>query len=223
MQKVNMLAKVSLLSALYYLIYYIYAGILNPLPLDGDSWDYHIPIAVSILDGSFLSHPHEVITQWHRPESHGSYRSRGLLFIPQWYYSGSSEAINALFILFHFPTLSNMFATIVLFFCLWKLALTFRLSYYYALLFAVTFCTLNVVLRWLNIVSIDVWVGVWFTLGVILLEKPKQSLFYFAKLGFVLGMLIGSKYTAWYFLIGLFIFYSHNLIRYFNSKGPLLS
>jgi hypothetical protein len=178
MQKVNILAKVSLLIALYYLIYYIYTGILNPLPLDGDSWDYHIPIAVSILDGSFLSHPHEVIPHWHRPESHGSDSSTGLQFIPQWYYPGASEAINALFILLGIPlTLSNIFATIVLFFCLWKLARTFLLSSSYSLLFAVAICTLNLILRWLNAVSIDVWVGVFFTFAVILLEKPKQVIY----------------------------------------------
>ena len=104
----------------------------------------------------------------------------------------------------------------MLFFCLWKLALTFRLDKYYSLLFATAFCTLNVVVRWLNAVSIDVWIAIWFTLSIILLEHPKKSLFYFVKLGFVLGMLIGSKYTAMYFIVVLFIFYLRNLLRYIN-------
>jgi hypothetical protein len=213
MQKVNILAKVSLLIAIYFFTYYAYTGILNPLPADSDSWDYHIPIAVSILDGSFLSHPKEVIPHWHRPASQGTDSSTGLQFIPQWYYPGASEAINALFILLRVPlTLSNIFATIVLFFCLWKLARTFRLSPDYSLLFAVTICTLNLILRWLNVVSVDVWVGVWFTLAVILLEKPKQSLSYFATLGAVLGMLIGSKYTAGFFLLTLAVFYIRKLL-----------
>ena len=197
MHKVSVLAKASLLIGLYFLVYYIYIGITNPLPTDGDSWDYHIPIAVNIIEGDFLYHPPEVIPQWKRPASHGLNIPPGLHLIPQWYYPGSSEAINAICILFHIPALSNIFAAIVLFLSLWKLALTFRLSYYYSLLFAITVCTLNLILRWLNVVSIDVWVAVWFTLAIILLENPKKSLFYFMKLGFVLGMLIGSKYTAW--------------------------
>ena len=197
MGKIKLLANVCLLIALYYFIHFTYIGVLQPIPVLGDSWDYHIPIAHTILDGNFL---------------HSSdFR------IPQWYYPGSSEAINSLFILIHIPlTLSNILASVVLFFCLWRLALVFRLRYYYALIFALTFTTLNVVVRWLNAVSIDVWVGVFFTLAIILLENPKKSLLYFAKLGFVSGMLIGSKYTASLFAVVLMGFYIKNILRVVN-------
>jgi hypothetical protein len=218
MKKIEILTKACLLIGLYYLIYYIYSGIINPIPSLGDSWDYHIPIAINILDGNFLSHPPDIISHWHYPDT-----SKALTKIPQWYYPGSSEAINSLLILLHIPlTLSNIFATIVLFICLWKLALTFRLDKYYSLLFATAFCTLNVVVRWLNAVSIDIWIAIWFALSIILLEHPRKSFFYFIKLGLVLGMLIGSKYTATYFIVVLLLFYIRNLLQYINISRFLI-
>jgi|SRR5579885_153010 len=210
MQNIKILSKVCLLIAVYYLVYYLYNAFLHPLPMDGDSWDYHIPIALSMLNDSFLHATFSTIPHLANPVT------GRIHFLPQWYYPGSSEAINALFIFLHIPAFSNIFATLVLFFCLWKLGRTFRLSYYYALLFALTFCTLTVVLRWLNAVSIDIWMGVWFSLSVILLERPQKSLLYFAKLGFVLGMLIGSKYTALYFLFILLVFYGKQLFAASN-------
>ncbi len=192
--KLRLIANVCLIVALYYFVYYVYLGIINPIPALGDSWDYHIPIATTILDGRFLN-----------PSD---------FKLPQWYYPGSSEAINALFILLHIPlTLSNIFATCVLFFCLLYLAKVFRLQYYYAIIFASAFTTLNVVVRWLNAVSIDVWVAVWFALAIVLLENPKKNYSYFAKLGLVLGMLIGSKYTAFIFFLVLSAFYFKNIIK----------
>lgn len=195
--KTRIFANISLIIALYYIVYYIYLGIINPIPAPGDSWDYHIPISQTILDGRFLF-------------PHGFKMSA-------WYFPGSSEAINSVFILFNIPlTLSNIFATIVLFFSLWKLALTFRARSYFALLFALTFITLNAVIRWQNAVSIDMWVGVFFTLALILLENPRKGLIYFAKLGLVLGMLIGSKYSASYFVITLMILYLKKIFPILN-------
>lgn len=197
MKNIKTIANIALIITLYYLVYYIYIGVLNPIPALGDSWDYHIPISQTILDGRFLF-PHD-------------------FKMPAWYFPGSSEAINSLFIVLHVPlTLSNILATIILFFSCWRLALTFRLQRYYALLFALTFVTLNAVIRWQNAISIDMWVGVFFTLAIILLENPKKSIFYFAKLGFVLGMLIGSKYSVWYFVITLAIFYLRKIVHLIN-------
>jgi len=221
-KQIKTLVNVGIIIALYFLTYYLYTGYLHPLPLDSDSWDYHIPIAESILDGSFISRPNPSILQ---KQYLGSINVQNLPTwlhaplirkLPQWYYPGSSEAINAIFVFFHIPTFSNIFAAIVLFFVCWKLSLTFRLPTSYSLLFALTFSTLNVVLRWLNVVSIDVWVSIWFGLSIILFENPKKSLTYFVKLGFVLGMLIGSKYTTISFCATLFIFYVWNLIKYVN-------
>jgi hypothetical protein len=218
MQQIRTLVNISVIIATYYLVYYIYVGILNPIPALGDSWDYHIPIAQSILNGSFLTSPPSSIPGWHYPGT-----SLTLQKQPMWYYPGSSETITSLFIFLHIPlTLSNIFATLALFFSLRKLALTFKLDQSFALLFAITFCTLNVILRWANAISIDVWVGVFFTLSLILLEAPRKTWGYFAKLGFVLGMLLGSKYTTVLFVIILLALYGRRLIRYISLPRLLI-
>lgn len=197
MKNVRVLTNIGILITLYYLVYYLYVGLLNPIPAPGDSYDYHIPIAKTILDGRFF-HPSD-------------------FRLPQWYYPGSSEAFNSFFIFLNIPlTLSNILTTIILFLCCWKLALTFRLQRYYALLFALTVITLNAIIRWQNAVSIDIWIGVFFVLSVILLKNPKKSMIYFVKLGFVLGMLIGSKYTTWFFILTLMIFYIKKLLPLIN-------
>lgn len=197
MNKIKIITNICLIIALYYLTYYIYIGFFNPIPALGDSWDYHIPIANTILDGKFLF-----------PIN---------FKIPQWYYPGSSEIFLSLFILLKIPlTLSNILPIIILSFSIYKLGLLFRLSTHYSLLFTLTFSTLNAVLRWMNAVSIDVWVAVWFILGIIMLERPEKKIIYFAKLGLVLGMLIGSKYSACFLFLTLTVFYIKRLLPFFN-------
>jgi hypothetical protein len=199
MVEVKTITRIALLIFIYFVTYGLYNGIINPVPAQGDSWAYHIPISYTIINGTFLN-----------PVDYK---------LPQWYYPGSSEAINSIFLLLHIPlTLSNLFASIVLFFTLWKLAMMFRLSYYSALLFAVAVCSLNGVVRWFNAVSIDIWVAVFFCWAIILLENPKKTKLFFLKLGFVLGMLIGSKYTAVGFLILILASYWKNIISTINIQ-----
>ena len=199
MHMTKTLSQVGIIIFVYYIAYYTFVGLINPVPALGDSWDYHIPISNSILNGSFWYPPHtKTIGQ---------------------YFPGSSEAINSILILLHVPlTLSNIVAVIVLFFVCFKLGLVFRLKYYSSLLFASTICTLNVFVRWYNAVSIDVWVGVFFLLGIIFLERPQKSLIYFLKLGFVLGMLLGSKYTGVAFVLILLVVYHRNFLNNFALK-----
>jgi hypothetical protein len=192
---IRVIVNIALIIALYYFTYYTYLGITNPVPAPGDSWDYHIPISESIINGTFLFLPH--------------------VTVPQRFYPGSSEAINSILILLHIPlTISNIIAMLVLFVSLYKLGRCFKLQQYLALLYAVTFITLNAVVRWQNAISIDIWVAVFFTLAIILLENPKKSINYFGKLGFVFGMLIGSKYTSFFFLVVFLILYGKILIKY---------
>lgn len=196
---IKTLCNIGIVIFIYYLAHYIYLGIIQPIPALGDSWDYHIPISQSILNGEFLTMPNALI--------------------PQHYYPGSSEAINSILMLLHIPlTLSNIVAVLVLFFVCFKLALTFRLPYYLSIFFALTICTLNVFVRWYNAVSIDVWLVNFFLLAIILLEKPKKTPLYIFSLGLVLGMLIGSKYTGLIFLAILIAFYfKHFYLAVFNK------
>lgn len=199
----KIIVRIVLLLTLSIYIYYFYLGILNPIPALGDSWDYHIPIAKMILSGEFI-----------KPSSVG---------MPQWYYPGSSELFHSLFLFFHIPlTLSNIFATIVLFFSLWKLGAVYKLSYYASLLYALTFISLTVVVRWANAVSIDMWVAVFFTLGIILLQNPKKSSLYAVVLGTVLGMLLGSKYLAIIYVLLLSLFFIKELYSVFSFKRFIL-
>lgn len=218
MQAIRTITLISLVIFCYYLTYYLYSGITNPIPAPGDSWDYHIPIALSILDGNFLTLTKDYISGWYYPGTETT-----LTKIPQWYYPGSSEIFLGFFILSGIPmTLSNILPMLFLFFVCYKLARIFDLNQYLALLFAITLLSLNAVLRWANAISIDMWIAVWFVLSIILLEHPKKTLSYFAKLGFVLGMFIGSKYTALYFVFILLIFYIKKLIPYLTLSRFLV-
>ncbi len=191
LMSIKIYTQVAILIFCYYLVYYFYIGILHPVPALGDSWDYHIPISKFIINGELFTLPNAII--------------------PQHYYPGSSEAINSLLLLLGIPlTLSNMLAIFILFFVCFKLATTFRLHYYISVLFALTICTLNVFVRWYNAVSIDVWMINFFLMAIILLEKPKKTPSYVFSLGFILGMLIGSKYTGLIFLSILILFYLKN-------------
>lgn len=210
MKSIRVLVNVCILIALFYLSYYLFAAFTQKVPHDGDSWTYHIPIALSILNGGFLTGNFSHVPILKNPVT-GIIRQSVI-----WYYPGSSEAINSIFVLFNLPTFSNIFAAVVLFFALYKLARTFSLSQDLAILFGIAFTTLNIILRWLNVVSIDTWVGVWFVFGLLLLENPKKDIWYFIKLGFTLGMLVGSKYTGFYFVIVFLLFYAKKLLLNLN-------
>lgn len=189
---------------LYQLTYATYIGIDNPIPSLGDSYDYHIPIAESLLNGSFLN-----------PQPPQS--------LPQQYYPGTAEVINSLFLALHIPlTLSNIFAICTLLYVLYVLGKKYKLSSYYSLLFALSFCSLTVVMRWFNAVSIDVWVAVLFTLVIIFLKKPKKTVTYAILLGTAVGGLAGSKYPALGTILLLFIVYRKNILKELHLKKVLL-
>jgi hypothetical protein len=202
MLKLETLTKVALLIFLYYLTYAIYNGITNPVPAPGDSTSYHIPIAQTIINGTFLQPSHFTRTQFFAQLN-----------------PGSSEAFTALLMVVHVPlTLSNIFPIIILFFCCFGLGRTFRMGYYFSLLFAVTVCSLTVITRWFNAISIDVWMAVFFILSIILLENPRRSWKHFLLLGITFGMLIGSKYSGWALMFILLVVYGKSFI--FNINIP---
>lgn len=201
-ERSRLLAGCAVLIFSYFLIYSLFLGITHPVPALGDSWDYHIPISNLILRGDIFS-PHNVK-------------------LSQWYYPGSAEAINSVLAFLYIPlTLSNIFAVLFLFFVLWKTAFKFGLDYYEGLFFSLTICTLNVVVRWYNAVSIDVWLVSFFLLSINLLESPKRSIKYFLILGFMMGMILGSKLTGVYYVVLLLFFYGKALLSYLNMKRAL--
>ena len=195
---VKIISHIALIVFIYYCVYHIYSGIMNPVPSLGDSWDYHIPIAQTILDGSFLS--------------------LNTAKLSQWFYPGSGELPLALFLTLHLPlTLSNILPIVILFFALWRFGYP-KLEYYYSLFFSLTVVTLNGVIRWMNAVSIDIWVAVFFTSLLILFEQPRKTTFYYLLLGLFSGLLIGSKYPGLILLLILVVVYHQSILRSISLK-----
>lgn len=201
MKHLQIFANICIIIAFYYLVYFVYQGIVSPIPQPGDSFDYHIPIAKSILDGSFLSAQYPFSKY-------------------QYFYPGISEVFNSLFIFFNIPlTLSNILPSVLLAISCFLLARAYKLDKFSSIIFATSIFTLNAILRWLNAVSVDVWVGVYFVLALYFLKNPKKTVFYFLKLGIVFGLLIGSKYSAILFSLVLFVFYGKKLVKILNIKN----
>lgn len=197
--------KVAAFIFLYILFYSIFTGVITA-PNEGDSLGYHIPIAQTVLTGEFL-HPHYKFLYEHK------------YAWDRMYFPAASELILALFIFLHVPlNLYNVLAWVGLLVSGYLLAWSHKLDSRFALIFAFTICTLNTVLRWLNSQTVDIWLAVFFMLSLTLLQKPKDTIFYFVKLGFVLGMLFGTKYSGSSFAVVLLILYGFSLLKYINLQ-----
>ncbi len=198
-KRLKVLSKVSLIIFLYIIISSIYSGIHGGIT-ESDSIFYHIPIAKSVLNGTFLN-------------------PAGFHANNPWlkYSPGSSETILSLFLLFNVPIyLFNVLAIVILFFLVRHLGILLNLNYELSTVLAVSISSVHGIVRWANTQVIDIWLAVFFVMSLILLERPKNNIFYFVKLGFALGMLIGTKYTGPLFLCVLMLFYFRKLIRYVN-------
>lgn len=199
-EKLNLFTKIILTFFIYIIVYFIYFAFTFPKP-DGDSINYHIPIAKSFLDGSFLN-----------PET-----IKGVPFLK--YSPGSSEGILSIFLFSGIPMqLFNVAGVLFLFGMLYRLGRVFGLEKNLSLVFAVSISSLPAMLRWINMEVIDIWMAGFFTLTLLLLEKPKKNLKYFLALGFSSGMLVGSKYSGPLFASVLFIFYFKKIVKKINIK-----
>ncbi len=187
-----------------------YKGFVTP-PSEGDSVDYHIPLAKSYLSGTILS-PIE-----NQAVSHTKY------------YPANTEAILSFFLVTGIPIgLFNVFGVIVLFAICLKLGMTFKLGIETSVIFAVTIATLNAVLRWSDTQIADIWFLIFFIAALILLESPRKTLNYFIKLGIVIGLLVGAKYSGPFVALILCLIYSRvflknlSLSRFFALAVPLV-
>lgn len=186
----------SLIIFLFVLTYFIYTG-LTTYPIEGDSLAYHIPIALHIFKGTILN-PNTFTSSLH-------------------YYPGSSEAILALFIFLNIPlNLYNVLGWVLLFVLTLRLGMVFKLSKELSVIYATAVCLLPSVVRLIPNQTIDIWLAVFYLGSLILLEKPEIKLSYYAKLGFTLGMLIGTKYSGPLFATVLLLFYFKNFIKHIN-------
>lgn len=188
----------------FVVISYSYIG-MTSIPTEGDSLNYHIPIAKSYLDGTVFT-----------PE-----KIQGVPFLK--YSPGSTEAILAIFFLLSIPAnLFNVLGVLVFFFSLYYLGRKFGLEKDYSLIFASSVATLNGIVRWLDTQKVDIFMASYFVFALALLQKPEKKLSYFLKLGFFLGMLIGSKYSGLLFAAVLIAVYLPLILRYINLKRILV-
>jgi len=202
-QAVKAIAYVSLIIFLYLIFYYLYNGIfIQKIPLEGDSIGWHIPIAKFVLNGTILNFHSTVLPQ---------------------FYPGASELILALFMLVGLPLNTyNILAWFLLFLGCFLLARNFGLEKFYSMLFAITVSTQNTILRWLNTQIIDIWLAVFFIFSLILLEKPKKEFSYFIRLGFLSGMILGTKYTGVLLILSLLMFYYKKIIKVLSFSRVLV-
>src|SRR5581483_8888583 len=187
------LCRTSLIILVYAMLNSVYSG-MNGMPNEGDSIAYHIPIARSILDGSFIG-PQVVFRNDHQ------------------YFPGSSEFILAAFILVGIPiTLYNVLGIACLFLATWGLGKASGLDGATSVTYACSIGTLNTILRWSNAQTVDIWLGVFYALALMLLMRPRPTATYFGVLGFAIGMIIGTKYSGPLFLIAPLVLLGRRLI-----------
>lgn len=196
--KLTLLAKVGIIIFLYLIIYYGFYAITT-LPTEGDSIAYHLPTAKMIFHGAVLN-PY-------------LYRDAGI----QQFFPAIGETILSVFMFFRVPlNLFNITGIMALFITLIFLGIKFGLEKSYAIIFSLSFSTIHTVMRWVLSQTIDIWLVVFFSLTLLLLEKMEKKSFHFLKLGLAAGLLIGTKYTGPIFLLVLFIFYARNTYKYIN-------
>lgn len=196
----NLFTKIILTFFVYIIVYFIFFAFSFPTP-DGDSINYHIPIAKSFLDGNFIN-PDKI---------------EGVPYLK--YSPGSSESILALLLFLKIPMqFFNVIGVLFLFISCYFLAKRFHLDKNLSLVYAVSISTLPVMLRWINMQIIDIWVAGFFTFTLFLLESPKKNLKYFFILGTSVGMLIGSKFSGLLFATVLFILYFKKIIKILDLK-----
>lgn len=193
--------RVFLLIFLFIILQGFYAGVTTT-PAELDSVIYHIPIAKSYLTGDIFSSPKSPIL--HR------------------FFPGASEGILALFILFHIPlNLYNVLGVVCLFFACYFLGKKAGLSKDFSLIFAISFSSLTGVIRWMNVQIVDIWMVVFYAGALALLIRPEKNNGYFLKLGIMVGMILGTKYSGPLFVTILLLFFGKNIFRPFSFRRIL--
>lgn len=192
--------KIILIFFIYLITYFTFNAFSYPVP-DGDSLNYHIPIAKSYLTGDILN-----------PEKIGG--------IPYMKYSpGASEGILSLFFLLKIPIqLFNVIGAIFLFACCYLLGRKVGLKNDLSIIFAVVISSVPIVLRWINMQIIDIWLAGFFTLTLLLLESLRNKKSHYFLIGTSAGFLIGSKFSGPLYLLVLVVFYFKRISNNFNIK-----
>jgi len=185
-------------SALFFIIfffsYFIFQGMITS-PNEIDSLKLHIPTAHKILDGSIYN-----------PKTFTN---------DLFYYPWIIEYILAVFILLKIPlNLYNVVATGFLLLAIFKLT-NLVIKEKQNALFAISFCFLPVITRWLNTQKNDIWTVFFYIISICILEKGLSSRKSYLLLGVTLGAVAGAKYFSWLFIIPVIAIYYK---QFTNSK-----
>ncbi|MDO8269392.1 MAG: hypothetical protein Q7T54_01830 [Candidatus Levybacteria bacterium] len=190
----KILSKICLLFFLFIFINYFYVG-LTTHPSEGDSLNYHIPIAKAYLDGAIFT-----------PE-----KIQGVPFLK--YSPGASEGILAIFYLLHIPpNLYNVVGVVLLFSACIYLGKKYGLNPETSIIFASSVSMINGIVRWLDTQIIDIYLAAFFVITLALLKKPEKTIKYFLFLGMATGMLVGSKYSGILFGGVLFLVFGRKVL-----------
>ncbi len=196
----NKFTKIIFIFFIYLILYFTFLAFTYPTP-DGDSLNYHIPIAKSFLNGNILN-----------PE-----KIEGIPFMK--YSPGAAEGILSFLIFLRIPIqLFNVFAALFLFLSCFFLGRKMGLKNDLSIVFAVTISTPPIMLRWINMQVIDIWLAGFFTLTLFLLESLRKKNSHYLMLGASAGMLIGSKFSGPLYFLVLIIYYLRKILKNFNLK-----
>lgn len=188
----------------FVLIYFAYIAITTtPIQLgEVDSLTYHIPMAEAFSNGNFKS----------------------LFQIPQGlgFYPGVGEIILSFFNTLKVPlSFYNLLSIVLLFLGVKELGRIYKLNKKTSIIFATSICLIPSVIRLIPTQTIDIWLATFFVYSILLLKKPRKSFSYFLKLGVVIGMLIGVKYSGILIVLALFLVFFKDISAYLNIKRLL--
>lgn len=192
--------KIILIFFIYLITYFTFNAFSYPIP-DGDSLNYHIPIAKSYLSGNILN-PEEI---------------EGIPYMK--YSPGASEGVLSIFLILKIPIqLFNVIGALFLFACCYLLGRKVGLKNDLSIVFAVVISSVPIILRWVNMQIIDIWLAGFFTLTLLLLESLKDRKRHYFLIGTSAGFLIGSKFSGPIYFLILIMFYFRKIINNFNTK-----
>lgn len=180
---------------LFFIILAAFVNGISSLPSEADSLNNHIPLAKSILDGTFLTaNPTQNL-----------------------FYPSSAEIILALLIILKLPlNIFNAQAVLFLFLVSYLVGKSLHFSKNYSLIFASALSSLYGIQRWFLTQKIDVWMLGFFLASFSILIKPMKRNTDYIFLGLSLGMLTGAKFTGLFFGVLLLFFYIKNFLFGFN-------
>lgn len=195
MREITFFAKIFLVIFVFFVSITLYRGIIVS-PAEGDSVDYHIPIAKSFLTGDIITGVNISAPRYTR------------------FYPANAEGLLSLFIAANIPLgLYNVLGIIVLFCLSLIIGRIFCLSVDESIIFAVTISLLNGVMRWADTQIIDIWIVNFLLLTIIILEKLSTSVNSYLSLGLSIGFLLGMKFNTPFIIIGVISVYWKKIFK----------